>query len=91
MLAQAFHVLTFEKGRSQDACAGAVLGLSDIYLQMKGFKERMRKPNGQLPTLFFVKVDVTRAFDTIQQDLLMKIVRELVLEVGKTVTDFNPN
>ncbi len=39
------------------------------------------EPSGRLPSLFIAKVDVTQAFDTIEQELLLNIVRDLAQEV----------
>lgn len=76
------------QSRSEDNCAGAVLGYTDIYLKVKEFKEALRSRFGNLPPLYFAKVDITQAFDTIDQDRLVKIIREAVGEVRPHILAF---
>ncbi|KAJ3132130.1 hypothetical protein HDU90_007563 [Geranomyces variabilis] len=79
ILQNAFHVLSYEKTRVPSILGSSVLGLNDIYPKLKAFQAHCRPAPGQAPTkLYFCKVDVTSCFDTIDQRLLLSIVRDIV-------------
>ncbi|KAJ3168414.1 hypothetical protein HDU87_001145 [Geranomyces variabilis] len=79
ILQNAFHVLSYEKARVPSILGSSVLGLNDIYPKLKAFQAHCRPAPGQAPTkLYFCKVDVTSCFDTIDQKLLLSIVRDIV-------------
>ncbi|BGP48846.1 Telomerase reverse transcriptase [Rhodotorula kratochvilovae] len=52
-----------------------------IFAKLRAFKRRMLdKHGGEMPKLYFVKVDVRAAYDTIQQDKLLEIVEGVLTE-----------
>jgi len=57
----------------------SVLGTNEIYARFKDFKTRM---GDRRPKLYFVKVDIKACFDTIEQEKLLKVIEEVLEEVG---------
>ncbi|KAF9969198.1 hypothetical protein BGZ73_008558 [Actinomortierella ambigua] len=60
---------------------GGVHGMADLYKRLKQIKQALRLESSQCSSaeskqsrLYFVKVDIERAFDTIRQDKLMEIL-----------------
>ncbi|TPX41394.1 hypothetical protein SeMB42_g05053 [Synchytrium endobioticum] len=78
ILQNAFQVLSYEKNNNGNLRRGSVLGLTDIYTKLKTFATALRTQYpSKLPQLYFVKVDITRAFDTINQDKLLQILEDV--------------
>nr|XP_012629578.1 telomerase reverse transcriptase isoform X1 [Microcebus murinus] len=68
-----FSVLNYERTRRPGLLGASVLGLDDIYRAWRAFALRMRARDAA-PGLYFVKVDVTGAYDAIPQDRLAEVV-----------------
>ncbi|KAJ3019795.1 hypothetical protein HKX48_001768 [Thoreauomyces humboldtii] len=82
ILQNAFQILTFEKAQSRTPplLGSSVLGLNDIYAKLYKF-QKSRPVSSKTPApLYFCKVDVTSCFDTIDQKLLLSIVRDIFLD-----------
>ncbi|KAJ3038345.1 hypothetical protein HDV00_000766 [Rhizophlyctis rosea] len=82
VLQNAFQVLTYEKvnsdvTRDPSLLGASVLGLNDIYARLKGLKSQLEGARGSRK-LYFCKVDITSSFDTINQELLLQVVRDVV-------------
>ncbi|BGP40727.1 Telomerase reverse transcriptase [Rhodotorula kratochvilovae] len=76
-----FDVLTFEKKRKPHLVGSLVADPQQIFAKLRAFKRRMLdKHGGEMPKLYFVKVDVRAAYDTIQQDKLLEIVEGVLTE-----------
>jgi telomerase reverse transcriptase len=74
-----FHVLNYEKGADEDSLGSSVFGAQEIYEKLKAYKSSLLKQNGRiLPRLYFVKVDVACAFDSIDQEKLLEIVKDVL-------------
>ncbi|RDB25955.1 Telomerase reverse transcriptase [Hypsizygus marmoreus] len=81
ILQAAFQILSYEKRKQPDRLGASVFSPDDIYQKLTKFKSRLpRNPDGKLPHLYFVKVDVQACFDTIEQTKLLEILRELISE-----------
>lgn len=78
-----FHVLNYEKQSHARVLGSSVFGANDIYQRLQAYKANLVKcwPEG-LPQLYFVKVDVACAFDSIDQEKLLEIVRDIVRHVS---------
>ncbi|CEH16267.1 telomerase reverse transcriptase [Ceraceosorus bombacis] len=79
VMQNAFQILTHERTSQPHMLGASVFGLNDIYKRLKDFAPTVRdrlKKNGS--RLYFVKVDIVAAFDTIVQDKLMAIVKYLL-------------
>lgn len=81
ILQAAFNILTYERSNQPHLLGASVLGPDEIHKRLKAFKASLPRDNkGNLPTLYFVKVDVQTCFDTIDQTKLLQILRELISE-----------
>lgn len=78
-----FHVLNYEKKSHANVLGSSVFGSQDIYERIQSYKATLVKrwPHA-LPRLFFVKVDVACAFDSIDQEKLLAIVRDILRHVS---------
>ncbi|KAG8870325.1 hypothetical protein FRB97_009861 [Tulasnella sp. 331] len=85
ILQNAFQILTFEKTSRPTLLGASVFGMDEIYSQLKEFRERIRTSKFTLPKLYFVKVDVRAAFDSIDQDKLIDVLYELLSHEEYTV------
>lgn len=87
MLKNAYQVLSFEKIRRPEYFGSAALGKNDIYLNLKEYKQRLNandclyKLLTSSKPLYFCKVDVQGCFDSIDQELLMSLLEDLIAEV----------
>ncbi|KAK6536115.1 hypothetical protein TWF281_000361 [Arthrobotrys megalospora] len=76
------HVaLTFEKSRQPQAVGAALFSMGEILKKITEFKQRLTSEGtfGK-QKLYFVKVDVTSAFDTIPQQRLLEVIEQLYME-----------
>ncbi|KAM7325534.1 hypothetical protein ACRRTK_015787 [Alexandromys fortis] len=72
-----FSVLNYERTKHPNLLGASVLGLNDIYRTWRTFVLRARTL-GWAPRMYFVKADVTGAFDAIPQDKLMEVVANMI-------------
>lgn len=79
LLKPAFNILTYERKTNSELLGSSVFGADDILPRMRKYKEDLRLDSkGRLPPLYFVKVDVRKAFDTIVHDKLLDIIKDLM-------------
>ncbi|KAF9319390.1 hypothetical protein BG003_009165 [Podila horticola] len=76
-LSNAFLVLACERNRQ--FVSSSAIGMSDLYHRLKQLKAKLVDPT-QSKQLYFVKVDIQRSFDSINQDKLMKVVDKVLQE-----------
>ncbi|XP_075831818.1 telomerase reverse transcriptase isoform X2 [Microtus pennsylvanicus] len=72
-----FSVLNYERTKHPNLLGASVLGLNDVYRTWRTFVLRTRTL-GWAPRMYFVKADVTGAFDAIPQDKLMEVVANMI-------------
>ncbi|XP_032965770.1 telomerase reverse transcriptase isoform X2 [Rhinolophus ferrumequinum] len=72
-----FGVLNYERARRPGLLGASVMGLDDIHRAWRAFALRVRAQD-PAPQLYFVKVDVTRAYDTLPQDRLLQLVANVI-------------
>jgi telomerase reverse transcriptase len=78
LLAPAQSVLSFERVRRPDKLGSALFSVGDIYTRLRGFRSRLAADqDGVPPKLYFVKVDVQAAFDTIPQHAILELVKKI--------------
>ncbi|KAM0789504.1 hypothetical protein ACM66B_000323 [Microbotryomycetes sp. NB124-2] len=81
ILQSTFDVLTFERKRNPGLVGSLVLSPHEIYSKFKAYKDSLlTSGGGQLPKLYFVKVDAQACYDTIKQDKMLKIVETILQE-----------
>ncbi|WVQ75065.1 hypothetical protein IAR50_004674 [Cryptococcus sp. DSM 104548] len=72
-------ILNYEKMRKKSLLGGALFGTNDFVPHVQQLKSDLYKRHGTtLPKLYFVKMDIKAAFDTIKQDRLLEIVEEML-------------
>ncbi|XWW92627.1 hypothetical protein V2A60_000552 [Cordyceps javanica] len=71
MLAPIYNVLKLEKQLDPSKLGATLFSVGDIYNRLKEFRSQLSSPP---PRLYFVKVDVQSAFDTIPQDAVLKLM-----------------
>ncbi|XP_066231030.1 telomerase reverse transcriptase isoform X1 [Saccopteryx leptura] len=72
-----FSVLNYERARRPDLLGASVLGMDDIYKAWRAFVLRVRAQD-PAPRLYFVKVDVMGAYDTLPQDRLVEVIANVI-------------
>lgn len=81
ILQAAFDILNYERANQSPLLGTSVFGPDDVYSKIKVFKAALpRDNNGDIPRLYFVKVDVQACFDSIDQTKLLHILRDLISE-----------
>ncbi|ODO06884.1 hypothetical protein I350_04244 [Cryptococcus amylolentus CBS 6273] len=72
-------ILNYEKTRKRSLLGGALFGTNDFVPHIQQLKSDLYKRHGsKLPKLYFVKMDIKAAFDTIKQDRVLEIVEEIL-------------
>ncbi|XP_027945813.1 telomerase reverse transcriptase isoform X3 [Eumetopias jubatus] len=72
-----FSVLNYERARRPSLLGASVLGMDDIHRAWRAFVLRMRARD-PVPQLYFVKVDVTGAYDALPQDRLVEVIANVI-------------
>ncbi|XP_052015823.1 telomerase reverse transcriptase isoform X2 [Apodemus sylvaticus] len=72
-----FSVLNYERTKHPNLMGASVLGMNDIYRAWRTFMLRVRALD-QTPKMYFVKADVTGAYDAISQDKLVEVVANMI-------------
>ncbi|KAM5264430.1 telomerase reverse transcriptase [Ctenodactylus gundi] len=78
-----FSVLNYERTQQPGLLGSSVLGLDDVYRAWRAFALRWRARD-PAPPLYFVKADVSGAYDTIPQDRLAEVVARVLRCPGNT-------
>ncbi|XP_050001755.1 telomerase reverse transcriptase isoform X1 [Alexandromys fortis] len=73
-----FSVLNYERKKHPNLLGASVLGLNDVYRTWRTFVLRTRTLGWTPRMYYFVKADVTGAFDAIPQDKLMEVVANMI-------------
>ncbi|KPM35632.1 hypothetical protein AK830_g10942 [Neonectria ditissima] len=76
-------LLKLEKTLNPSKLGSTMFSVSDIYARLKGFKERLGSNHGRL---YFAKVDVQAAFDTIPQAAVINLMGSVPSQAKYTVT-----
>ncbi|XP_043457583.1 telomerase reverse transcriptase isoform X2 [Prionailurus bengalensis] len=72
-----FSVLNYERARRPSLLGASVLGMDDIHRVWRSFVLRVRAQD-PAPQLYFVKVDVTGAYDALPQDKLVEVIANVI-------------
>lgn len=89
-----YNMLTYERQQAPERLGSSLHSVGDMHPRLKTFKKQMtqRLPSpsspvpGQLPQLYFVKLDIQACFDTIPQRELLQLVEELVSQETYHIT-----
>lgn len=85
-MAPVFNVVTFESKKSNKFLGSTLRHVGDMYPRLKRYKNRLSKSTMAKAPLYFVKVDVQSAFDTIPQDEVLGLVRALIADEEYRIT-----
>ncbi|WVQ79296.1 hypothetical protein IAT38_001393 [Cryptococcus sp. DSM 104549] len=72
------QVLSFEKERRKATLGGALFGTNEIFTPVQNLKRKLLAKHGRLPKLYFVKMDIKAAFDSINQEKMLEIVEKML-------------
>ncbi|XP_048193287.1 telomerase reverse transcriptase-like [Perognathus longimembris pacificus] len=72
-----FSVLNYERLRRPDLLGASMLGMDDIFTAWQAWVLRVRAQS-PAPTLYFVKADVTGAYESIPRDRLVEVVARAI-------------
>lgn len=82
MLQSTFDVLTYERKQQPIRWGAAITGPNVIHERLADLKTRLltrsATPAATLPHLYFVKGDIRAAFDSLDQQQLLRVVRDLL-------------
>jgi telomerase reverse transcriptase len=76
LLQNAFHILTMESNRFPEIMGTSVISHNQIFQRLKDFRKTLGSTWGS--PLYFVKIDIQKAFDTIRQDTLLELVESII-------------
>jgi hypothetical protein len=79
LLTKLFQALLYETSVDPTLCGCSAFGIDDIHTKLKAFKEN-RAVDSDCRPLYFVKTDVVRCFDTINQMKLVEIVKRILMK-----------
>ncbi|XP_033854839.3 telomerase reverse transcriptase [Acipenser ruthenus] len=71
-------VLNYEWKRNPSLIGSSVFGMDGVYKVLKQFAQERKKHMQDLPHYYFVKADVTGAFDTLPHDKLLDVVSGII-------------
>ncbi|NWV59293.1 TERT transcriptase, partial [Malurus elegans] len=79
-----FSVLNYERTVNTSFLGSSVFGKDDIYKVWKQFVRQVLASGGEIPHLYCVKADVSRAFDTIPHKKLVEVISRVMKPEKKT-------
>ncbi|PBP24578.1 Telomerase reverse transcriptase [Diplocarpon rosae] len=71
VLAPVYNVFNYEKTTNPTLLGASLFSVSDLYSKLKTFQSHLSTP---CPPLYFAKLDVTAAFDTIPQHAILALL-----------------
>lgn len=85
-LSPLFSILNDERQRAGDVFKQCTFSVEDLHDKLRNFQARIRKSNQS--TLFFAKVDIQSAFDSIPQSKLLHLVQALIQHDSYTINKY---
>ena len=80
VLRDAHTILKGIQFKEPNKLGSSVFGYNDVYKKLCAFLVRQKKRSASMPSLFIVKCDVLKAFDSINQDKLLDIMKDFLLK-----------
>uniref|UniRef100_A0A8C3J5J7 Telomerase reverse transcriptase n=1 Tax=Calidris pygmaea TaxID=425635 RepID=A0A8C3J5J7_9CHAR len=80
-----FSVLNYERTINTSFIGSSVFGKDDIYKTWKKFVTKVLESDGEVPHFYYVKADVSRAYDTIPHDKLVEVISRILNPEKRTV------
>ena len=78
-LKNTFHVLDYERKKYPANLGSSNTGLDDIFAKLRSFAARHRAMKENHP-LYFVRLDVSGCYDSIKQDKMFEIIKDILSE-----------
>ncbi|KAJ6661400.1 hypothetical protein lerEdw1_015028 [Lerista edwardsae] len=79
-----FSVLNYERMKNPTLLGSSVFGKDEIHGVWKKFVLKVLEANAELPKFYFVKADVTGAYDTIPHNKLVEVISQVLALERKT-------
>jgi telomerase reverse transcriptase len=70
--------LKYEQGCWPEDLGSSVFGYRDAYIKLLPFVMKMKATPGGVPPLYMAVCDISKAYDTIQQEKLCEVVQDFV-------------
>nr|XP_021153496.1 telomerase reverse transcriptase isoform X2 [Columba livia] len=80
-----FSVLNYERTINTSFIGSSVFGKDDIYKAWKKFVTKVLESGGEIPHFYYVKADVSRAYDTIPHNKLVEVISRILKPEKRTV------
>ncbi|NXN06655.1 TERT transcriptase, partial [Indicator maculatus] len=80
-----FSVLNYERAINTSFIGSSAFGKDDIYRTWKKFVTKVHESDGETPHFYFVKTDVSRAYDTIPHKKLVEVISQILKPEKRTV------
>ena len=80
IMAPVFSVLDYEKRKCPALAGSALFSIGDIYPKLKKFVQRLEGGRTVRKPLYFAKVDAKSCFDTIPQQAVVELIRNIAIE-----------
>ncbi|NWW89158.1 TERT transcriptase, partial [Rhynochetos jubatus] len=80
-----FSVLNYERTINTSLVGSSVFGKDDIYKTWKKFVTKVLESGGEIPHFYYVKTDVSRAYDTIPHNKLVEVISRILKPEKRTV------
>ncbi|NXW60299.1 TERT transcriptase, partial [Eurystomus gularis] len=80
-----FSVLNYERTINTSVIGSSVFGKDDIYKTWKKFVTKVLESGGEIPHFYYVKADVSRAYDTIPHNKLVEVISRILNPEKRTV------
>ncbi|XP_037749306.1 telomerase reverse transcriptase isoform X8 [Chelonia mydas] len=80
-----FSVLNYERTENTSLLGSSVFGKDDIYKIWRKFVSEVLESNDKIPRFYYVKADVTGAYDTIPHNKLVEVVSQILDPEKRTV------
>ncbi|KFQ17696.1 Telomerase reverse transcriptase, partial [Merops nubicus] len=80
-----FSVLNYERTVNTSFIGSSVFGKDDIYKMWKKFVTKVLESDAEIPHFYYVKADVSRAYDTIPHNKLVEVISRILNPEKRTV------
>ncbi|XP_064362812.1 telomerase reverse transcriptase isoform X3 [Dromaius novaehollandiae] len=80
-----FSVLNYERTINTSFLGSSVFGKDDIFKIWKKFVTKVLQSDGEIPHFYYVKADVSRAYDTIPHNKLVEVISQILKPEKRTV------
>ncbi|NXN48997.1 TERT transcriptase, partial [Rynchops niger] len=80
-----FSVLNYERTINTRFIGSSVFGKDDIYKAWKKFVTKVLESDGEIPRFYYVKADVSRAYDTIPHNKLVEVISRILNPEKRTI------